>query len=127
MIEPKSSLPVTLIRFRWTITILSRRGYDRRPLQQLARSHRCCQIGGKAMTPRTMTTEKEVEIREFRNRFHTDALLIELDAERAESQKLKEACAAAYQFCGAGGANQELLDNLLACASGDPLPHDEWP
>lgn len=41
-----------------------------------------------------------------------------------ENERLREACANAYQFCAAGGANSDLLDNLDACASGEEPPHD---
>jgi hypothetical protein len=44
-----------------------------------------------------------------------------LEAERDAARQL---CATAYQVAGAAGASVELLDNLSAAASGQPIPHD---
>ncbi len=43
-----------------------------------------------ARNPRTMTAEREAQIRQFRARFQTDDLLKELDAERDVSRQLAE-------------------------------------
>ena len=51
----------------------------------------------------------------------------ERDATLARNKTLMEAVAMAYQFCGARGANEKLLDNLSALADGESAPHPEWP
>jgi hypothetical protein len=39
---------------------------------------------------------------------------------------LQGVCAEAYQFAGAVGAPEKVLDNLAAAASGDPIPHESF-
>jgi hypothetical protein len=41
----------------------------------------------------------------------------------AEIERLRAVCAEAYQFAGAVGAPERVLDNLAAAADGQPLPH----
>jgi hypothetical protein len=38
--------------------------------------------------------------------------------------ELEQVCAEAYQFAGALGAPERVLDNLSAAAEGQPLPHE---
>lgn len=51
----------------------------------------------------------------------------------AEIERLRKVCYEAYQLIGAAGSNEQALDNLIAAAEGEPLPHesfssarDEW-
>jgi transcriptional regulator with XRE-family HTH domain len=43
-----------------------------------------------------------------------------------EIERLRLVCAEAYQFAGAHNAPVEVLDNLDAAASGEPLPHESF-
>lgn len=45
------------------------------------------------------------------------------ERKRAE-QSLRDLCAAAYQVVGVADGPVEMLDNLVAAAEGEPLPHD---
>jgi hypothetical protein len=40
-----------------------------------------------------------------------------------EVDRLRQVCAEAYQFAGAVGAPERVLDNLAAAAAGRKLPH----
>jgi hypothetical protein len=43
-----------------------------------------------------------------------------------EIEILQRVCAEAYQFAGAVGAPERVLDNLLAAATGRELPHESF-
>jgi hypothetical protein len=47
----------------------------------------------------------------------------DIDILRARVELLETVCADAYQFAGAVGAPERVLDNLSASAEGQPLPH----
>jgi hypothetical protein len=47
----------------------------------------------------------------------------ELDAARAEVDRLRTLCAEVYQVAGSLDAGDLVLDNLWAAANGEPLPH----
>lgn len=47
----------------------------------------------------------------------------ELEAARAEIERLRLVCAEVYQIAGELGADAPVLDNLWAAAEGNPLPH----
>jgi hypothetical protein len=47
----------------------------------------------------------------------------ELEAPRAEIDRLRHLCAEVYQVAGALGAHARVLDNLFAAADGRPLPY----
>ena len=47
----------------------------------------------------------------------------ELEAARAEIDRLRKLCAEVYQVAGTLGADARVLDNLWAAADGKPLPH----
>lgn len=44
----------------------------------------------------------------------------------AEIERLRNVCGEAYQFAGAVGAPERVLDNLWAAAQGEPLPHESF-
>ncbi len=47
----------------------------------------------------------------------------ELEAARAEIDRLRNLCAEMYQVAGTLGADARVLDNLWAAADGKPMPH----
>ena len=58
---------------------------------------------------------------------------LDLASAIAEIERLRKVCYEAYQLVAAAGGNEQALDNLIAAAEGNPLPHesftptrDEW-
>ena len=49
-----------------------------------------------------------------------------IDELRRRVEELQRVCAEAYQFAGAVGAPERVLDNLSAAAEGRPVPHESF-
>jgi hypothetical protein len=58
------------------------------------------------------------------NTSHVVGDAAELEAAKAEIDRLRNLCSEVYQVAGALGADERVLDNLWAAADGKPLPHE---